>query len=83
MKSHLDQVIVGVRVDTARLLDEALVLDRVWLEEETFTGETRLLGASDQRLVLQNDLAQLFVGSILCLRTECEHLAFEATTLVE
>lgn len=83
MKSHLDQVIVGVRVDTARLLDEALVLDRVWLEEETFTGETRLLGASDQRLVLQNDLTQLFVGSILCLRTECEHLTFEAPTLVE
>jgi len=80
VQGHLDKVVGSVGINAPWLINQALVLDRVGLVEETFTGKTRHLRLCNQALVLQDNLAKLGVGSVLCRLTQRQHLLFEATT---
>ena len=73
VQGHFDQVVCSVGIDSARLVDESLVLDRVWVKEETLTGETGHFGPGNELLVLEDDLAKFLVGSTLGVLRERQH----------
>jgi len=83
MQGHLDQVIGGVVVDTARRIYEALVLDRVSVEKETLAGKARHLRSGDELLVLEDNLAELFVRGLLGGLGQGIHLFLKAATLLK
>ena len=81
MYGHFDQVVCSVSINTARRVNQSFVLDRVWVEEQTFAGEARHFGPGDELLVLQNDLAKFLVGSIFGAIREGHHVLLELSAL--
>ena len=83
MLGHLDEVVGGVGVDTARRLHQVLVLNGVRLVEKTFTGQSGHLRPGDEDLVLVDYFTELLISRIFCCFTQRKHFSLETTALLK